>query len=117
MKYYTQHPKYFEDHNEIQHYIYTGKLDDYETTYHGKTEKMEFVEISEEEARKIMLDGIKGAKQLQGHNLMGVSESFYDPYYLVRQMIKEQHINVDELLTETLFWMIETANFASKCFY
>ena len=107
MKYYTQHPKYFKEYEDIEAIVWSSKagID------------IDLVEISEEEARKIILTNLEIAKKIDGHNIMGVSESFYDPYYLVRQMIKEQHINVDELLTETLFWMIETANFASECFY
>lgn len=75
------------------------------------------VGICESEARKMMLEGLKDPQEIEGHNLMGVSESFYDPYYLVREMIKENKINVDEISTEALFWMLETANYASVVFY
>ena len=117
MKYYTQHPKYFEENNDINHAIYSGNLDEYEAIYHGKVEKMEFVEVSEEEARKMMLDGIKGAKKIPGQNIMGASESFYDPYYLVREAIKDRGINIDTFSTEALYAMLEVASFAAEVFY
>lgn len=117
MKYYTQHPKYFEKNKDINPGIYSGNLDEYETVYRGKTEKMEFVEISEEEARKIMLDRIKGAEEIPGQNIMGASESFYDPYYLVREAIKDKGIDLTSLSTEAIYAILEVADFATEVFY
>ena len=76
-----------------------------------------YMEISEDEVRKIILENIEGVKPIEGQNIMGCSESLYNPYYLVRESLKESKVDPRELSTETLFFMISTADFASAVFF
>ena len=107
MKYYTQHPKYFKEYEDIEAIVWSSKagID------------IDLVEISEEEARKIILTNLEIAKKIDGHNIMGVSESFYDPYYLLKEMSKERKIDLESLPTETLCKMLEVADFAAQVFF
>ncbi len=62
-----------------------------------------------------ILEAIKNAGEISGRNSMGVSESYYNEYYMVRECFTE-----DELATMSateLNNLLKLAGFAGDVFY
>ena len=67
--------------------------------------------ISKEE----ILEKIKTVGTTDGRNSMGVSESYYDPYYLAKKCFKIEQL---EAMSESeLQNIIKMADFATEVFY
>lgn len=50
-------------------------------------------------------------------NSMWVSESFYNPYFLLSKCIEENNRSVDLFTEKELQYMLEVAMFATEAFY
>jgi len=62
-----------------------------------------------------IINDIKQAKWQKGRNSMGISESFYDPYYLLKEFKTLEEL--EQLSEKELNLLLDFANFASDTFY
>lgn len=69
----------------------------------------------EHETKEIILEKIKNAQTIKGRNSMGISESFYNPYFLIGEFreIKE----LEQLNEKELNLLVEFADYATNVFY
>jgi len=64
--------------------------------------------------KQIILD-IKGVVPIKGRNSMGVNESFYNPYFLLKHFKTLEEL--EQLNEKELNLILELAGFASDVFY
>lgn len=64
-----------------------------------------------------ILEKLKGDNTIKGRNSMGVSESYYNKFYLTSRYLEEQKIKPDDLSEKELNMLIDLAEFAGDCFY
>ena len=62
-----------------------------------------------------IINDIKQAKWQKGRNSMGISESFYDPYFLLKEFRPLEEL--EQLSEKELNLLLDLANFASDTFY
>lgn len=62
-----------------------------------------------------ILEAIKNAGMIKGVNSMGVSESWYNAYYMVQKCFTEEQLKV--MSTAELNNLIKLADFAGDVFY
>jgi hypothetical protein len=62
-----------------------------------------------------ILTKIKGVQFIKGKNSMGTSESWYDPYYLIKNCFSENELS--EMNTKELANLVKLAEKASEVFY
>lgn len=62
-----------------------------------------------------ILEKIKDAQPVKGHNSMGVSESWYNCYYMVGRCFSEEELS--NMTVTNLESLIKLAQFASDVFY
>ena len=62
-----------------------------------------------------ILKKINEAQKIKGMNSMGVSESYYDPYFLTKACFTSEELQ--EMSQKELENIIKLANFASDIFY
>ena len=62
-----------------------------------------------------ILDGVKLVWAIKGANSMGVSESYYNPLFLMKQCFKEEDLT--QLSEEELIRLYKLADFATDVFY
>ena len=67
------------------------------------------------QTKEIILEKIKDAKTISGRNSMGVSESFYNPYFLIKEFKKIEELK--QLTEKELNLLIEFADYATDIFY
>lgn len=62
-----------------------------------------------------ILKEIKNVSEVKGRNIMGLPESFYNPYYLISKCFQEEVLyNMEE---EQLNNLLKLAEFSSESFY
>lgn len=66
-------------------------------------------------SKEEILKSIKEVQPIKGYNSMGVSESFYNPYYLISQCFSYEEL--ETMAEKELHNMIKLAQFASDSFY
>ena len=62
-----------------------------------------------------ILEAIKNASRVSGGNSMGVSESWYNAYYMVQNCFTEEQLNA--MSTTELNNLLKLADFAGDVFY
>jgi hypothetical protein len=62
-----------------------------------------------------MKEEILNAGTVKGQNSMGVSESFYNPYYLIKRCFTEEEIN--NMSKAELQLVFRMADYATEVFY
>jgi hypothetical protein len=62
-----------------------------------------------------ILAAIKNAKEIEGSNSMGVSESYYNSYYMIRECFTEAELEAMSL--SELNNLLKLADFAGDVFY
>ena len=65
--------------------------------------------------KEAILEGIPLASAIKGANSMGVSESIYNPLFLMKQCFKEEDLT--QLSEEELIRLFKLADFATDVFY
>ncbi len=65
--------------------------------------------------KEIILEAIKNASKVKGTNSMGVSESWYNAYYMVQQCFTEEQLEV--MSVSELNNLLNLADFAADVFY
>lgn len=60
---------------------------------------------------------LKGDNKIDGRNSMGVSESFYNKFFLTNYFFENRNINPEDLSEKELNLLIDLADFAGDCFY
>ena len=69
------------------------------------------------ETKKQILEKVNSPTERKGQNSMGVSESWYNPYFMLRNFFKAKEINPEELTEKELQNLVELADYASEAFY
>jgi len=69
----------------------------------------------EHETKDEMLKKIHDSQPVQGKNSMGVSESYYNAYYMIGKRFTAGDLN--EMTERELRLILLTANFAGEVFY
>jgi len=64
-----------------------------------------------------ILLGLRTVNASQGRNSMGVSESFYNPFFLLQDFFVDNDIKPETLTECHLKMMIEFAGFTGEVFY
>ena len=67
------------------------------------------------ETKDILIARIKGVGAVKGQNSMGVSESFYNPYYLIKRAFTPEEI--DAMTEKELQVVFKMADYATEAFY
>ncbi len=67
------------------------------------------------ESKKEILEGIKNAGKTKGSNSMGVSESYYNPYYLIKTCFEFK--DLEAMTEEQLQALDKLAKHATEVFY
>lgn len=62
-----------------------------------------------------ILKAVKEAKFISGRNSMGVSESYYNPYYLIQDYFNIE--DLQKLSEEELYRLVNFAEYVSNVFY
>ena len=62
-----------------------------------------------------ILEAIKNAEEISGSNSMGVSESYYNEYYMVRECFTEAEL--EAMTLSELNNILKLAGFAGDVFY
>lgn len=70
-----------------------------------------------EYTREEILKGLEEAPHNRGVNIMGVAESYYNKFYLLKDFLLEDEINAEELSTEELNRLLALADFAGEAFF
>ena len=69
------------------------------------------------ETKKEILEKINSPTERKGLNSMGVCESWYNPYFMLRNFFKDKDINPEELTEKELNNLLELADYAGEAFY
>lgn len=64
-----------------------------------------------------IIEKLSGVKSTPGQNSMGASESWYNPYFMVKVFLEDKNVNPGDLELEELIRLIQLASFASEIFY
>jgi hypothetical protein len=64
-----------------------------------------------------IITNLKKDNKIDGRNSMGVSESYYNKFYLTQSFLENKQINPENLSEKELNLIIELAEFAGDCFY
>ena len=64
-----------------------------------------------------MINNLNADNKKEGRNSMGVSESFYNNYFLVKCFLEDKEIKAEDLSENELKLIIDLAEFAGDCFY
>ena len=67
--------------------------------------------------KKEIIKNLNNITERNWRNSMWVSESFYNPYFLMNAMFEENKIDMNSLTEKELNLIYETANYASEAFY
>ena len=62
-----------------------------------------------------IINNIVNYNHIEGHNIMGASENWYDPYYAIKQTFTEEEIN--NMSLDELNHLIKLANALAEAFY
>lgn len=62
-----------------------------------------------------IINNIVNCKHIEGHNIMGASENWYNPYYAIKQTFTEEEIN--NMSLDELNHLIKLADVLSEAFY
>lgn len=65
--------------------------------------------------KREILEKIKAVGTIKGRNSMGVSESFYNPYYLTKECFEIEEL--EAMSEKELHNLIKLASYASEVFY
>jgi len=82
-------------------------------THEPFEEKRSYLKMSRAE----MIKEIIGAERVKGQNSMGVSESFYNPFYMVKKFLDETIYPVASLTEAELRLLLQLADYVSEVFY
>ena len=66
-------------------------------------------------SKQKILEEVKEVSEIKGKNSMGVSESYYDPFYLISKCFKYKEL--EKLNREELNNLYKLAEFSSEVFY
>lgn len=66
---------------------------------------------------KMIRECIINAEWIEWRNSMGISESFYNPCYLLKSYLNDMEKSVDDFTDEQLDIMLDIARYAWDCFY
>ncbi len=67
------------------------------------------------ETKEIIVARVNEVGSVKGQNSMGVSESFYNPYYLIKRAFSSEEIN--EMTEKELQSVFKMADYATEAFY
>ena len=67
--------------------------------------------------KKEIIEQLKGKNEKTGCNSMGVSESFYNKFYLTNDFLEAKTIKPKSLTEKELNLLIDLAEHAGECFY
>lgn len=70
---------------------------------------------NEIETKEIILEKIKNAQPIKGSNSMGVSESFYNPYYLLKDFGELEKL--EQMTEKDLQLLLSFAGYVTDVFY
>jgi uncharacterized protein YabN with tetrapyrrole methylase and pyrophosphatase domain len=73
--------------------------------------------MEDKKLKEKILKDIKDANQINGHNSMGVSESWYNKYYMVREFAKNKGLKLENLSIDELNNLLDLADFSGNMFY
>jgi len=68
-----------------------------------------------EKTKVEIIEQVKNVKEIKGSNSMGVSESYYNPFYMLSKCFEYEEL--EKLTTEELNNLYKLADFASDIFY
>lgn len=69
------------------------------------------------ETKEEILKKLQGDNEIKGRNSMGVSESFYNKFYLTKSFLEEKTIDPNELSEKELNLLLDMADYAGDMFY
>jgi len=69
------------------------------------------------ETKKQILEKVNSPTERKGQNIMGVSESWYDPYFMLRKFFEDKEIDPEALTKNELNNLVELAEYAGEAFY
>ena len=69
------------------------------------------------ETKKQILEKVNSPTERKGQSIMGVSESWHDPYFMLRKFFEDKEIDPEALTKNELNNLVELADYAGEAFY
>lgn len=64
-----------------------------------------------------IIEALRNPNTIDGHNSMGVTESYYNKFYLTREFLENKKLNAEELTEKELNLILDCAEFSGEVFY